>query len=124
MENENQQLKALLQSSSKAAGKVLEAQILAATPEPFMDEIFVDQGADRDIYVGQPVLDAHGVLGQVIEVNPMSSRVLLLTDPRSAIPVENTRTGNRSVALGQSNLTTLTLQGVSDTANVKLMICT
>lgn len=120
LENENAQLKALLQSSAKAGGTVVEAEILAASPEPFTDEIFINQGANSRVYVGQPVVDASGVLGQVIEVNALSSRVLLLTDPRSEIPVENARTSYRAIALGRTNLSQLTLQGVSKTEDVEV----
>lgn len=100
LERENEQLKALLRSSSNIQEKVTVAQLMAVDLAPYTQQIIIDKGERDGVYVGQPVLDAYGVMGQVIAVGPINSRVLLISDPRSAIPVQNNRNGNRAIATG------------------------
>jgi rod shape-determining protein MreC len=100
LERENQQLRALLQSSTTIHDKVTVAQLLAVDLAPYTQQIILDKGERDGVYVGQPVLDAYGVMGQVIAVSPVNSRVLLITDPRSGLPVQNNRNGNRAIANG------------------------
>lgn len=120
VQNENVQLKELLQASAKAGGKVLQAQILAVSPSPFLNQIIIDKGSTQGVYVGQPVLDAYGVMGQVIQVGLVSSRILLLTDNMSAIPVQDTRSAVRAIAMGGGNLNTLRIHNVTQTMDMKV----
>lgn len=100
LESENDQLRALLRSSTNIHEKVTVAQLLAVDLAPFTQQIVIDKGERDGVYVGQPVLDAYGVMGQIIAVGPLNSRVLLITDPRSAVPVQNSRNGNRAITAG------------------------
>lgn len=100
LESENDQLRALLRSSTNIHEKVTVAQLLAVDLAPFTQQIVIDKGERDGVYVGQPVLDAYGVMGQIIAVGPLNSRVLLITDPRSAVPVQNSRNGNRAITTG------------------------
>lgn len=97
---ENKTLKQLLQSSETVSSQVKVARILAVNLNPALHEVVVNAGTAQGAYVGQPVLDAHGVMGQVIDVGRIASKVLLLTDTRSAIPVQDTRNGLRAIAVG------------------------
>jgi len=101
LEKENSELYSLLQSSSHAGGKVLAARILAVSSDPFVRQVVLDKGKKHHLYVGQPVLDENGVMGQVIEVGPWTSQVLLLTDTRSAIPIQDNRNGLRGITASQ-----------------------
>ena len=56
------------------------------------------------MFLGQPVLDAKGVMGQVIDVGPMTSTVLLISDAKSAVPVRNNRTGERAILVGTNSI--------------------
>ena len=69
LREENDQLRALLRSSSKVGGKVLVAQLLAVDLAPFTRQVVLNKGRRDNVFVGQAVLDAYGVMGQVIEVN-------------------------------------------------------
>jgi len=120
VQNENVQLKELLQASAKAGGKVLQAQILAVSPSPFLNQIIIDKGSLQGVYVGQPVLDAYGVMGQVIQVGLVSSRILLLTDNMSAIPVQDTRSAVRAIAMGGGSLNMLRIHNVTQTMDMKV----
>lgn len=120
LEKENGELRELLQSSSHIGGKVLVAQLLAVDLHPSIQEMIVNKGVNAHVYVGQPVLDAYGVMGQIVDVSPLTSKILLLKDTRSAIPVQNYRNGVRAVAMGTGIKGVLTLQNVPETANIKV----
>lgn len=101
LEQENQQLRALLKASEHMHNeRFLAAQVLSLTTDPLAQQIILDKGSKAGVYVGQAVLDADGIMGQVIEVGPVTSRVLLITDPRSAVPVQNSRNGLRGIVVG------------------------
>ncbi len=121
LERENAQLRELLQSTSHIhiGGRVEVAQLLAVDLDPNLQEIIVDKGEKYRIYVGQPVLDAYGVVGQVVRVGPLTSRVMLITDPKSAIPVQNYRNGIRAIAVGLGNTGKLELINVPDTSDIQ-----
>jgi rod shape-determining protein MreC len=116
LERENAQLRALLKSSAQFDEKVNVAQLLAVDLAPYTQQIIVDKGKNEGVYVGQPVLDAYGVMGQVIAVGPITSRILLVTDSRSAIPVQNNRNGNRAILVG------LGYDGVLELSNVPITV--
>lgn len=118
IELENNQLKALTRSSSQIQGRVLVAQLLAVSSDPFMKQVVLDKGSRDDVYVGQPVLDADGVMGQVIQVGPLTSRVLLINDAHSGVPVQVVRTGIRAIAVGDAYSGKLRLVNVPQTADV------
>jgi rod shape-determining protein MreC len=71
------------------------------------------------VVLGQPVLDARGLMGQVVELMPYTSRVLLLTDTTHSIPVQVNRNGLRAIASGTGNPERLELRHVADTADIK-----
>ena len=118
IERENLQLRELLNSSSHLAGKVVIAQLLAVDLDPLTREVTLDKGSRDGVFHGQPVLDAYGVMGQVIEVGPFTCRILLINDGRSAIPVQNNRNGLRSVAAGTNFTDRLALLNMPITADI------
>lgn len=120
IESENNYLKALLQSTKQVKGKTLIAELLSVTSEPFVKQVVLDKGTRDTVYVGQPVLDANGVMGQIIQAGPITSRVLLITDPHSGIAVQNGRNGVRAIALGDTYSGKLKLMYVAKTADIKV----
>ncbi len=120
LEKENVELRNLLQSSSQLSGKVVVGELLAVDLSPSLQQMIVNRGARDKIYVGQPVFDAYGVVGQIINVGVYTSKILLLTDPHSAIPVQNSRNNIRAVAMGQGVRGTLVLSEVSETTDIQL----
>lgn len=119
IESENNYLKALLQSSRQVKGKTLIAELLAVDSEPFVNQVILNKGTRDAVYVGQPVLDANGVMGQVIQAGPITSRVLLINDPHSGIAVQNARNGVRAVAIGDSYSSNIRLMHVPKTADIR-----
>lgn len=100
LENENQRLRSLLQSSSRKWERVLIAELLQVDFDPFRKLVLLNKGKNAGVFEGHPILDAHGVLGQVVHVSPMSSTALLITDPSHSLPVQVNRNGLRSLAVG------------------------
>lgn len=100
VEDENKQLKKMLSSVSQIRNRVKIAQLLAINLNNYRQEWLVDLGSAEQVYVGQPAIDAYGIVGQVIDTTKETSQILLLTDSHSKIPVRNTRNGLRSIATG------------------------
>jgi rod shape-determining protein MreC len=120
LETENNQLKALLRSSTQVQGKVLVARLLSIATDPFVNQVTIDKSSRDNLFVGQPVLDANGVMGQVIHVGPLSSKVLLINDPHSGVPVQITRNGVRAIAVGDAYTGKLRLANVPQTTDIRV----
>lgn len=119
IESENNYLKSLLQSSRQVKGKTLIAELLSVDFQPFVNQVMLNKGTRDGVYLGQPVLDANGVMGQVIQVGPITSRVLLVNDPNSGISVQNARNGVRAIAVGDTYSGKMRLRYVAKTADIQ-----
>lgn len=119
LQKENSQLRQLLKSSPRNDTKVIAAQILAVNSSEYRSIVVLNKGSNDKVYVGQPVLDAYGLMGQVIEVNSDSSRVLLINDATSGIPVQNNRTGERTILVGNNAFTPLSLINLPNNSDIE-----
>jgi rod shape-determining protein MreC len=97
---ENTRLRELLELRERITTPARAAQILYDAADPFSRKVVIDRGELHGIVPGSPVIDGHGVLGQVTRVFGAVSEVTLIIDGDQAIPVLNTRTGVRGVAFG------------------------
>ena len=120
LEAENVRIRELLASSSALEDRVLIAEILATSQDPYRHQIVLNKGARDGVYRGQAVLDAYGIMGQVVQVNPGSSVALLISDPDHGIPVEINRTGLQTIALGRGDGHGLSLPYLPGNADVKV----
>ncbi|STX28361.1 rod shape-determining protein MreC [Legionella beliardensis] len=118
IKEENSQLRELLLTSSRAKMKAMAAQILAVDTTIARQVVILNKGKRDGVYVGQPVLDAKGVMGQVIDVGYMTSTVLLISDAKSAVPVRNNRTGERAILVGLNNISQLSLINLPKTSSI------
>ncbi|MBC9252162.1 rod shape-determining protein MreC [Pseudomonas alcaligenes] len=116
---QNVRLRELLNSAALVDEKVLVTELIGVDPNPFTHRILIDKGEKDGVFLGQPVLDARGLMGQVVEVMPYTARVLLLTDSNHSIPVQVNRNGLRAIAVGTGNPERLELRHVADTADIK-----
>lgn len=117
---ENARLRGLIDSTLVVDGRVLIAEIIGVDTDPFRHIILVNKGEDAGAYVGQPILDARGLMGQIIEVGPSTSRAMLLADREHAIPVRIARNGVRAIVTGSGEIDRLRLQYVPESADVKV----
>jgi rod shape-determining protein MreC len=116
---QNVRLRELLNSSTLVNEKVEVAELIGVDPNPFTHRILINKGERDGVSLGQPVLDARGLMGQVVELMPYTARVLLLTDSTHSIPVQVNRNGLRAIASGTGNPERLELRHVADTADIK-----
>lgn len=115
---ENIRLRELLNSAEKIDEEVKLAQVVGVDPDPFSHELLINKGSVDGVRVGQPLVDASGIMGQVLSTSRFSSRVLLLTDSRHAIPVQINRNGVRAIAAGTGLIGELQLMHLPDTADI------
>ncbi|WLQ17397.1 rod shape-determining protein MreC [Hahella aquimaris] len=111
-------LRELLNASSVVDDSVLVSEIIGINPDPYMHEVVVNKGSDDGVYVGQPMLDSQGLMGQVTQVSPLTSRVLLISDSNHAVPIQVNRNGVRGILVGSGVLDRLQLINVPDTADI------
>ncbi len=116
---ENVRLRELLDGRQRLSEEVMLTELIGVNPDPFQHQILLDRGSEDNVYVGQTVLDSGGIMGQVVELAHYTSRAMLITDSRHAIPVEINRNGFRSIALGNGSVNELELGHVPDTADIK-----
>ncbi len=116
---ENKRLKELMNSSAIVDDRVIVGEIIGVDPDPYRHEVIINKGARDDLYEGQAVLDADGLMGQIVEVGPITSRVLLISDTTHGLPVHANRNGVRAIAVGSGVLDKLKLIHVPDTADLK-----
>ncbi|MCX7117637.1 MAG: rod shape-determining protein MreC [Legionellales bacterium] len=114
--HENSQLKALLSASASAQMNAMAAQILAVDTTISRQLVVLDKGSRDGVLVGLPVMDAKGVVGQIIDVGLMTSTVLLISDSKSAVPVRNNRTGERAILVGTNSMSRLSLVNLPRTS--------
>ncbi len=117
---QNERLKDLLDAQKNLGLKVQFARLIDVDLDPFRHRIVLDVGARQGVVVGQPVIDAHGVMGQIVEVLPNTAVAMLITDPTHAIPVVVERTGLRTIAFGSGAIDRLQLPNISISADVKV----
>ena len=118
--SENKRLLELNIATGGVSGDALPAEIINISSEPFSKRVLINKGANEEVFVGQPLLDANGLMGQVVEVLPFNSWVLLITDPNHVTPVEVNRNGERALARGiRNNSNELQLEFVTQTQDLK-----
>jgi len=115
LEQENSQLRDLLNLSKQFKAKFFTARLISFNP----NDLTVDKGKIDNIYIGQPVVDAYGLFGQVILVGTKTSKILPITDAKSAVPVMIIRNGTQLIAVGSGHSKMLELVNTSETTDIK-----
>ena len=120
LEADNRRLKRLLGQSEQIAEHVLLAELVEVSLEPYTQKISLNKGSSDDVYVGQPVINGDGVIGQVVHTSQFQSTVTLLTDPGSAIPVMVMRNGLRGVLFGTGVRNKLAMPYLTADADIRI----
>lgn len=118
LEAENARLRELLDSTGRIGSRALVAEILAVRPPPYRQRFDLNRGHVDGVYVGQALIDAQGVVGQVVRVGPLTSEAVLITDPDHAVPVSVNRNGVRTIAYGTGDSGRLRLPHLTNNADV------
>jgi rod shape-determining protein MreC len=118
LEAETVRLRALRENTAGVANRFIVGNIMDLDLDAFRERVLVDKGARDGVFVGQAVLDAGGVFGQVARVEELTSEVILLSDASHAIPVQVNRNGLRTIAVGTGDMNRLKLPYLSTSADV------
>ena len=121
LKKENKQLRELLAYTvAKKNTRFLLAELLSMKTASYRQMLVLDRGQKDQVFIGQAVFDASGVIGQVVEVGPLTSTVMLITDHKSAVPVKNSRSGERAILIGLGKAQSLALINLASTSTVKV----
>lgn len=120
LEAENARIRALMGSAGAIDQNVLLARILATAQEPYRQRITLDKGKKEGIFTGQALIDAHGIVGQVVDVSPHRAHALLISDPNHGVPVENNRTGQQTIVQGTGSLEEMTIPFLPKNADIQI----
>jgi rod shape-determining protein MreC len=119
LEAENARLRALLDARTRVRDEVRVAQIMAVDANPYQHNLVIDIGSRDGVYDGQAIVDADGVVGQVIIPGLMTSQAVLISDTDHALPVEVNRNGLRTIAVGTGEIDRLDLPFLPNNADIR-----
>ena len=119
LKRENEVLRDLRSSAEVVSDRYLIADTIGMERSTGRHQLVLNKGRRHGVFPGQAVLDAQGLMGQIIEAGPDSSRVMLLTDGQHAVPVRIQRNDLPTIAGGRAN-GLLELQSLPSTADVQM----
>ncbi|OSN04626.1 rod shape-determining protein MreC [Lonsdalea iberica] len=120
LKQENARLRELLGSPLRQDEHKMVTQVLSAGIDPYSDQVVIDKGAVNGVYEGQPVISDKGVVGQVIAVGQLTSRVLLICDASHALPIQVLRNDIRVIAAGNGCTEDLQLEHLPNNTDIRV----
>jgi len=117
---ENTRLRGLLDTPLIIDGRMEIAEVIGTDADPLRHIIVINRGASSQLKVGQTVLDDKGIMGQIVNVYPHSSRIMLLSDKEHSLSVRLEHTGMRAIVSGTGDLGRLKMEYVPTSANIKV----
>ena len=120
LEAENARLRALLDARAKVRDRTRVAEIMSVDANPYNHSLVIDVGTQDGVMDGQALVDANGVVGQVIEAGLMTSQAMLISDTDHALPVEVNRNGLRTIVVGTGKIDQLELPFVVNNADIRV----
>jgi rod shape-determining protein MreC len=118
LEAENTRLRAILEARTQVRDRTRVAEIMSVDANPFSHSLVIDVGTQDGVSDGQALIDADGVVGQVIEAGLMTSQAMLISDTDHALPVEVNRNGLRTIVVGTGKIDLLRLPFVVNNADI------
>jgi rod shape-determining protein MreC len=112
-------LREIREASKGVSERTLIAEIISVSVNPFRHMVVINKGADDGVFRGQPVLDAFGVVGQVMQVGKTTATLILITDAEHAVPIQVNRNGIRSIAMGTGEAAKLSLPYLTVESDVR-----
>ncbi|MDF0535239.1 rod shape-determining protein MreC [Shewanella yunxiaonensis] len=120
LRQENERLRALLGSPVHMDSRKMVTEVMEVASDPFHQYVVINHGVRDGVFVGQPVVDAQGIVGQVVQVSELTARVLLLSDPEQGIPVRITRNDVRLIANGTGEVDEIEVRYVPKSTDIKV----
>lgn len=118
LQQENQTLRELLSASARVDEEITLSELMHVNIDPYQHRLMLNNGLSDKVYEGQAVIDDKGVVGQIIKAMPLSSAVMLITDPNHAIPVYIERNGLRMIAFGTGSISRLKIPFLKQNADI------
>jgi rod shape-determining protein MreC len=118
VQQENVRLRELLGGTRGLQLSVQLANVMDVDLDPFRHRILIDVGSNRGAREGLALIDAHGVVGQILQVSAFNSTALLISDPNHSVPVQIVRTGLRTIAYGTGQTDRLRLPNIPQSADI------
>jgi rod shape-determining protein MreC len=119
LNEENRRLREIREASRGISERTLIAEIINVSVQPFRHMVVINKGANDGVFRGQPVLDAFGVVGQVMQVGKTTATLILITDAEHAVPIQLNRNGIRSIAVGTGEAAKLSLPYMTVESDVR-----
>ncbi len=119
LEAENERLRAMLSALEAVTDDYSMAEIMAVDGNPYQHNIVLNKGVRRGVRVGQALVDADGIIGQVMETTDFNAMAILISDPDHATPVQVVRNGLRTIADGTGELDRLLLPYLPNSADIE-----
>ncbi|MEL0621070.1 rod shape-determining protein MreC [Psychrobacter proteolyticus] len=117
---QNARLQGILSTTKPEQFDLNLAQVIGTDTNLLRQIVVLNKGEQDGVQVGQTVIDEDGVLGQIINVYPNTSRLLLITDEQQSVAVTVKRTGQRAIVTGQGIPSSLSLNYVFKTSDVRV----
>ena len=117
---QNARLQGILSTTKPEQFELNLAQVIGTDTNLLKQIVVLNKGAQDGVQVGQTVIDEDGILGQIINVYPNTSRLLLITDKQQSVAVTVKRTGQRAIVTGEGIPTSLRLNYVFKTSDVRV----
>lgn len=120
LQQENRRLRDLLGSPFIRDERKMVTEVMAVDSDPYKHQVMIDKGLIDGVYLGQPVINDKGIVGQIIYVGAHNSRVLLLVDANNAIPVQVVRNDIRVIASGSGQMKELQLEYIPTSTDIRI----
>jgi len=120
LKQENDNLRSLLDASKRLDEDIKLAELVNVSIDPYNHRVLISKGIISGVYAGQAVIDDRGVIGQVTEVMPLNSSVMLITDPGHAMPIQVERNGLRTLVEGTGNVSLLRVPFLNQNSDIKV----
>ena len=104
LELENSQLRKLIDEQAQSESNLVSARVILDEQSPYLNSLVINIGANKEIKNGMAVLDGKNFIGRIVDVNFFSSRILLVTDLNSKIPVIIEPSGNHAILSGHGDI--------------------
>tara|TARA_Y100000590_G_scaffold281663_1_gene316793 strand:+ start:59 stop:907 length:849 start_codon:yes stop_codon:yes gene_type:complete len=103
LELENSQLRKLINEQTESQSNLVSARVMLEEQSPYLNSFVINIGANKELKNGMAVLDGKNFIGRIVDVNFFSSRILLITDLNSKIPVISEPSGNHAILSGHGD---------------------
>ena len=97
---ENTQLRKLINEQVESSSNLVSARVMLEEQSPYLNSFVINIGSNKNIKNGMAVLDGKNFIGRIVDVNFFSSRVLLVADLNSKIPILSEPSGNHAILSG------------------------